>query len=534
MPTPRPGQGSTASQSDPERTRDRSRQAASSSTSDRSGAADTVRTAGERSSAVVLRRGVGYLLATLLVPGSVQLIAGRQSIGRVALRIWLALWGLVLLTVIAALIWRDAVLTLIGNGWTWKLAAPVVIALAIGWGALMVDSWRLSQPLRMSRRGRLGFAITALVLSVALVVAGIGVGRAANANGDLLRNVLGGGGNSDKHDGRYNVLLLGGDAGADRTGLRPDSMTVASIDADTGRTVLFSLPRNLEGAPFPQSSPLHKLYPNGYDCPDHSCLLNAVYTLAEEHTDLYPGEKNPGVKATTEVISELLGLQINYYAMIDLAGFTQLIDAVGGIRLDITKRVPIGGGTSRIYGYIEPGQNVQLNGYKALWFARSREGSSDYERMLRQKCVMNAMLNQLNPSTVVLKFQDMAKAGTQIAQTDVGSGDLNLLINLATKAKSKPISSVSFTPPLIYPGNPKLDVIRKTVADKIAASQALDDPSKATSKATSKAPAASPTSAKASAPSSAKRTASSSTTAPQAPATAQTSSDDLGSVCKAR
>ena len=52
--------------------------------------------------------------------------------------------------------------------------------------------------------------------------------------------------------GRYNILLMGGDAGKDRTGLRPDSMTVASVDAETGRTVLISLPRNLEDVPFPR------------------------------------------------------------------------------------------------------------------------------------------------------------------------------------------------------------------------------------------------------------------------------------------
>ncbi len=53
-----------------------------------------------------------------------------------------------------------------------------------------------------------------------------------------------------QHHGRYNVLLLGGDSGADRWGMRPDSLTVASIDEETGKTVLVSLPRNLQGFSF--------------------------------------------------------------------------------------------------------------------------------------------------------------------------------------------------------------------------------------------------------------------------------------------
>ena len=66
-------------------------------------------------------------------------------------------------------------------------------------------------------------------------------------------------------DGRYNVLLLGGDAGADRTGLRPDSISVASIDAETGQTTIIGIPRNLYNAPFRKGSPLYGPYPDGYD-----------------------------------------------------------------------------------------------------------------------------------------------------------------------------------------------------------------------------------------------------------------------------
>ena len=50
---------------------------------------------------------------------------------------------------------------------------------------------------------------------------------------------------------RMNVLLLGSDAGPDRTGARTDTMIVASIDTRTAATTLFALPRNIQHAPFP-------------------------------------------------------------------------------------------------------------------------------------------------------------------------------------------------------------------------------------------------------------------------------------------
>ena len=67
-------------------------------------------------------------------------------------------------------------------------------------------------------------------------------------------------------------------------------------------------------------------------------------------------------------------------------------------------RIPIGGIGSPVTGYIKPGKR-KLSGFETLWFARSREGADDYSRMARQKCVMNAMLQQLSPRTVVTKLQ---------------------------------------------------------------------------------------------------------------------------------
>ena len=154
--------------------------------------------------------------------------------------------------------------------------------------------------------------------------------------------------------------------------------------------------------------------------------------------------------------------------LIDLKGFEALVDAVGGITMDVYRRVPIGGGGSRISGYVEAGKNRHLDGREALWFARSRADSSDYDRIVRQKCVMTAMLNQLDPMTVLTKFNKIAAASKRVVATDIPAADVNTMLDLALKAKKLPVSSVALVPPLIYPGKPDFAVAHSAVADKIA------------------------------------------------------------------
>jgi LCP family protein required for cell wall assembly len=322
-------------------------------------------------------------------------------------------------------------------------------------------------------------------LAVVLVVTGALAGaKRAWAGAGLLDDVFKGSTAAGAVDGRYTVLLLGGDAGPDRVGTRPDSVTLASIDATTGRTVLFSLPRNLEDVPFAPGSAAARAMPAGWSCGD-ACLLNAIYTWGTQHADLFPGVRDPGAEAMKEAVSGVTGLPVSYYVLIDLAGFRQLVDALGGITMTVREPVPIGGGTSRVKGYIKSGTQ-HLDGYHALWFARSRHGASDYARMQRQRCVMNAMLHQLDPASVLAHFEGVAAAGGKVVSTDLPAGELGRFVGLAAGARSQPLTSVQFVPPLVDPAHPDPAVIRAEVQRALHPSLA---PSPTTS---SPAPAATP------------------------------------------
>src|SRR4029434_1708785 len=181
--------------------------------------------------------------------------------------------------------------------------------------------------------------------------------------------------------------------------------------------------------------------------------------------------RNPGAQATKEAVEGATGLRINYWVLIDLKGFESLVDSVGGITMDVYRRVPIGGGSTKIHGYVEAGRNRHLSGYEALWFARSRSDSSDYDRVLRQKCVMRAMLNQFDPITVLTKFNSIAAAGREGVATDSVTSDIGTMIDLVLKAKALPMSSVAMMPPLINPSWPDFDKVRRTVQTKIETSE---------------------------------------------------------------
>ncbi|MDO5499198.1 MAG: LCP family protein [Propionibacteriaceae bacterium] len=498
-----------------------------------------------RSDRLRLWRGVGRVGMTLLVPGSAQLLSREKHIGRWAIRIWAAVILSVLAWFLLLFVNRGAAVAIISFKPLTVLMAAVLALGGIGWAGLLLHAWKLSNPISLAPKHRLGFGAASLALALGISGTGLASASVMNAQGDFIGSVFAGGGDTAVKDGRYNVLLLGGDADQGRQGLRPDSLTVASVDARTGHTVLFSLPRNLEDFSFPSYSPMRKLYPDKFTCSEHACMLNAVYTAATENAGLYPGVRDPGAVATVEAVEWITGLDINYYVLVDLDGFKELIDAVGGIKVDVMKPVPVGGGSTAVGRYIEPGTAVHLNGQDALWFARSRHDSNDYERMARQKCVMHAMLNQLDPFTVATKFTGIASAGKEVMSSNVPAGEMDRLIDLALKARSTKIASVSFVPPLIYPGAPDFGVARTIVAERIdAAEEAAKQPA---APATTEAPAPPPTtqapspSAAATSGRSATRTPSatrlaSPTPAPARPRAAKVNpadTDDLGIVCRA-
>jgi LCP family protein required for cell wall assembly len=473
---------------------------------------------------VRFKRALTLLLMTLVLPGSAQIAVGSKRAGRYAWRVIAGLIAIVVFLILLAQVWRSGTINLLVSPRTLRVVQILLILLAIGWAALFVDAYRLGRPLTLERNHRL----TASILDGLLVVVVVGAlfwgSTIVSAQRDFVASVFGNGEKSKADKGRYNVLLLGGDSGADRVGTRPDSITMASVDANTGRTVLIGLPRNMAKVHFPAGTEMAKQFPNGFEWKNcgHDCYLNGVYTWAMGHKQFFPGVKEPGLLATSQAAEGITGMKVNYYVLIDIAGFQHLLDAVGGVTVDVGKKVPIGGIGGPIKGYIQPGKNQHLDGYHAMWFARSRAGASDYERMTRQKCVMTAMLNQLSPQKVLTKFQAIASASKEVVQTNIPAGELGTFTDLALDSKKLPVSSFSPVPPLINTGDPDFDLVRTKVAEAIGRSEALDKAAEDGDGKKSNTPSSVPTK-KATTPAKPGST----------PSKPSTDVDDVASICKA-
>ena len=423
-------------------------------------------TCAERAARVRYRRAFALLVMTLVLPGSAQLVAGNARVGRIALRVWAGLVLLLVGSLAIAVLDRERALSTFSNPSVLQLLRLGLMALAIAWAALLVDAWRIGQPLSLQlthRRVLLGVnGAMCLVVGGVLLFGShtVGVMRSTVLAISTSSEVVG------AHDGRFNVLLIGGDSdgGKTRWGLRTDSMTIASIDARTGKTVLVGLPRNMSDFPFEKGSVMRKQFPHGYDC--DGCYLNSLSTWAADHAALFKGDGDPGIEATIEGIEGITGLDINYWAMVNLSGFQGLVDAVGGVKLNVREAIPVGIPGDKFYTHLKPGVR-KLDGWETLWYARARHDSDDYSRMARQKCVMSAMLAQISPQKVITNFEDIAKAGSAMVSTSIPASEFGRFASLALKAKDQKIASVSLVPPAIVTAHPDIARVRQMITTAI-------------------------------------------------------------------
>lgn len=432
------------------------------------------------SRAVMTRRGWWLIVLNVLVPGSAQVLAGSRRLGRVGLAATLLLWALVALAVVLWFTAPVALNTVLALAATLWVIAAVLLCYAVLWAVLTVDTLRLVRLVKTTPTAR-GWIAGLAALLLAATSGGAAYGAyLATAAGTFVSDVFVLAEPEPAIDGRYNILLLGGDAGPDREGMRPDSMTVASIDAETGEAVLIGLPRDLQYAPFPEDSPLSAMYPNGYGadgCNVDVCQLNSIYTEVELYfPELYPDAEaagsSPGIEAMVDAAEGITGLQIQYFALIDMAGFSQLIDALGGVDISVSEAVPIHTDDTftEVLAWIGPGV-VHMDGYTALWYARSRHDTTDYDRMQRQRQLQEAVVRQFNPANVLSKFQAVAEAGSQVVRTDVPQSMLGFFVDLAAKTREQVITSIELTPAGdVDPEDPDYDYIHQIIADATASS----------------------------------------------------------------
>lgn len=413
------------------------------------------------------RRAWWLVGLNVLIPGSAQVLAGNRRLGRIGLGSTLVGWAVVVLAVLIALISRDFLSALAVNFFVLLLIQVGLIYYCVLWVVLTLDTLRLVKFVKMHARPRAwiaGFSVVLLALTAGTAAWGastagsLNAGLAALTGGGSLFDLAQVGPSEPPIDGQYNILVLGGDSGPDRDGLRTDTIQVISVNADSGQATIIGMPRDLHDAPWVAGSPMWSIYPNGYTqsdadyCVEFACL-NTIYTDVEmNHPDLYPDAvakgSSPGIEAVRDAAEGITGLTIPFWAIIDMQGAVDLVDALGGVDINVTERIAIADPETAIEDvpeWIEVG-GQHMDGYTAIMYARSRWGNTDYTRMQRQQQLQEALLQQVNPANVVTKFSAIMDAGTQMVRTNIPRSMLSYFITLAGKTKDLPITHIELTP----------------------------------------------------------------------------------------
>ena len=435
------------------------------------------------SGSVMSRRGWWLVGLNFLLPGSAQVLAGSRRLGRIGLAATILMWMLVIAGVLIALFAQGLLISLGTNWFVLLLAQGILIAYAALWVVLTIDTLRLVRLVKTAGIARVGIP----ALAIALVIAASGGAAYAAQSVGAARTALGAifgasGPPVEPSDGYYNILLLGADSGEGRDSMRFDSISVVSVNAETGATTITGIPRDMPNFPFSEG-PMQEKYPNGHEgFADPTCgwgsgvnQLRTEVEVCQDGTALYPDAydngSSPGVEATKDAAEGILGIEIPYYVFVDMKGFADLVDALGGVTITVDERLPEGGGPTYdgqpaeewATGWIEVGEQ-HMDGDTAQWYARSRYTTSDFDRMERQRELQQAMLDQFTPQTVLTRFQDLAAAGADLVETDIPNSMLPYLVDLAAKAKDQPVTTIELTPEGgIDEYDPDYDYIRELV-----------------------------------------------------------------------
>jgi len=199
---------------------------------------------------------------------------------------------------------------------------------------------------------------------------------------------------------RLNILLLGIDHRGDEPieGSRSDTIMVVSIDPPSKSVVMISLPRDL-----------FVTIPNYYQQ-----RINVAHAVG-------------GPQLVAQTIQANFGIPIDNYARVDFTGFEQVVDAVGGIIIDVERPVKDDEYPTDDYGvqrlFIPPGPAL-LDGRTALMYARSRHSESDFGRSKRQQRVLVALRERAMQMNIVAKVPTLLGIAQKAIATDLDAGSM--------------------------------------------------------------------------------------------------------------
>jgi polyisoprenyl-teichoic acid--peptidoglycan teichoic acid transferase len=209
--------------------------------------------------------------------------------------------------------------------------------------------------------------------------------------------------------GITNILLMGKDARSDQSDepTRTDTMMVLRVDFDHHTAKLLALPRDIWLA-----------LPDLEDYGLTEGRINTAYYYGELYQ--VPGG---GPKVAMDTVTLNFGIPIDHYAIVNFDGFKDIVDAVGGIDIDVPKAIYDDQYPTDDYGYmtliINPGPQ-HMDGTEALRYARTRHQDSDTERVKRQQDVLLAIRDKALTFDTFSKIPEVYNIAQGAFETDMG------------------------------------------------------------------------------------------------------------------
>jgi len=244
---------------------------------------------------------------------------------------------------------------------------------------------------------------------------------------------------------RISFLLLGIDSGVGREEALTDTILVVSVDPVAGTAVMVSVPRDTGYVPLPDRS----IYPDGlYPKKINELSTEASLSPARWCPDLPAGVTSGcGLRTLERAIGLYLGVPIQYYATVDLQGFVDLIDAIGGVTLCLDGKMidpEYGGPTWEGVGIELPAGCQYYDGVHALAYARIRKGwielpdgtretQNDFKRAERQQSLLLELRRQFAQADLIFELPAILAAISRTVETDFPrslAGDLASLLPL--------------------------------------------------------------------------------------------------------
>ncbi|MCC6904684.1 MAG: LCP family protein [Anaerolineae bacterium] len=256
----------------------------------------------------------------------------------------------------------------------------------------------------------------------------------------------------DIPDGVVNVMLLGSDKRADDPGFRTDTIIVVSINTIENSVNMLSIPRDI------------MVYVPGWTM----AKINTAYQRGES-----TGWRGGGAGLLKETLLYNFGIRVDYYALVDISSFQDIVNTLDGVEVPVD---------CALTGYVlrEPRKSIrdfatyeewtaytadednwmeytlpvgvhQLDGYEALWYARYRYGSSDFDRAFRQQQVLRAILTRARTLGLVDagKIPGLWQQYSDLVQTDMGLGNMLQFGPVAANIDDIAINTYVVTPDLL-------------------------------------------------------------------------------------